>query len=210
MKIDLNNASWLNEPARHSVAPDAVRITTDPHTDFWQRTFYGFRNDNAHALLWDEPANVTLTARVQFEYRSLFDQCGLAVYIDSDCWFKASIEYHGQAFSRLGSVVTNHGYSDWATVDIPSRGEIWYRLSRRGPDFLIESSPDGNEFAQMRIFHLSKLGETTAEMGRTDPPNPPARPAGIGFYACSPLDSSFEAVFDHISIAPSIWRSHHE
>lgn len=210
MQIDLSQASWLNEPSRHSVTFDSVGITTDPHTDFWQRTYYGFRNDNAHAMLWDEPANVTLTSRVRFEYCSLFDQCGLAVYRDSDCWFKASIEYHDQAFSRLGSVVTNHGYSDWATVDIPSRGEIWYRLSRRGPDFLIESSDDGETFTQMRVFHLAALGETTVEMGRHDPPDPPAEPARIGFYACSPLDSSFEAVFDQIAIEPSVWRSHHE
>ena len=38
---------------------------------------------------------------------------------------KTSMEYepidaeHPQPFNRLGSVVTNHGFSDWATQDYP-------------------------------------------------------------------------------------------
>ncbi|TVR58464.1 MAG: DUF1349 domain-containing protein [Spirochaetaceae bacterium] len=208
MELDLTRAVWLNEPAVHSVTRTELRITTEPGTDFWQRTYYGFRNTNAHALLWSEIDNITLTVRVRFEYRSLFDQCGVAVYLSDDCWFKASIEYHDASFSRLGSVVTNHGYSDWATVDIRSRDEIWYRLSRRGPDFLIESSLTGTEFTQMRIFHLAALGETSAEMGHEDPPRTPSADAPIGFYACSPLDSSFTAVFDHVTREPTRWTPH--
>ncbi|TVQ96760.1 MAG: DUF1349 domain-containing protein [Spirochaetaceae bacterium] len=209
MQPDLTRATWLNEPAAHTVTSADVRITTDPGTDFWQRTYYGFRNTNAHALLWDEADNITLTVRVRFDYRSLFDQCGVAVYVSDNCWFKASIEYHDALFSRLGSVVTNHGYSDWATVDIPSCDQIWYRLSRRGPDFLIESSLTGTDFTQMRIFHLADLGDTTPEMGHEDPPRAPSTPAPIGLYACSPLDSSFSAVFDRFTLEPTRWASHH-
>ena len=42
------------------------------------------------------------------------------MYLNSDNWFKASIEYEDEKIQRLGSVVTNHGYSDWATTDISS------------------------------------------------------------------------------------------
>ena len=38
--------------------------------------------------------------------------------IDSENWLKASIEYENQSFQHLGSVVTNNGYSDWATTEI--------------------------------------------------------------------------------------------
>ena len=48
----------------------------------------------------------------------LFDQCGVVMYLDSENWLKASIEYENERFQRLGSVVTNLGYSDWATTDI--------------------------------------------------------------------------------------------
>ncbi len=208
MHADFSHATWLNEPATHNVSPTEVRITTDPGTDFWQRTYYGFRNTNAHALLWNESENISLTVRVRFDYQTLFDQCGVAIYLSDDCWFKASIEYHDASFSRLGSVVTNHGYSDWATIDIASCSEIWYRLSRRGPDFLIESSFTGADFRQMRIFHLAELGETTPQMGKQDPPAPPEKPVPMGLYACSPLDSSFTAVFDNLTVEPTLWQAH--
>ncbi|MBF4275518.1 DUF1349 domain-containing protein, partial [Vibrio anguillarum] len=146
---------------------------------------YGFRNENAPALLIDSKDNFTFTAKVSFTYQELFDQCGLIIYLDNENWFKASIEYENQSFSRLGSVVTNLGYSDWATTDIPLPKEIWYRLSRRGPDFLIESSFDGLVFNQMRIFHLHQLGETTIEMAKCNPPLPTQKVVSFGVYACS-------------------------
>jgi len=200
--------TWINEPKQHTVRDDTVTITTDPNTDLWQRTFYGFRPDNAHGLVVEARDNFTFSVRVQFEYLSRFDQCGVMIYLDSENWFKASIEYETVEFSRLGSVVTNLGYSDWATTDIPLPTHIWYRLNRRGPDFLIESSRDGVHFNQMRVFHLHKLGETTAEMGRADPPLPTTHPVNVGVYACSPTDSSFTAEFSNLTIGACTWRSH--
>ncbi len=170
--VNFTAGKWISEPKVSEVTSEFVSITTEPKTDFWQRSYYGFRNENAPALLIDSKDNFTFTAKVSFAYQQLFDQCGLIIYLDNENWFKASIEYENQSFSRLGSVVTNLGYSDWATTDIPLPKEIWYRLSRRGPDFLIESSFDGLVFNQMRIFHLHRLGETTIEMGKCNPPLP--------------------------------------
>ncbi len=208
----LHDAVWINEPRRHEITDHVVRIVTDPQTDLWQRSYYGFRNDNAPGLLLESAENFTFTVSVRFSYRRQFDQCGLLIYQDADSWFKASVEYESADFSRLGSVVTNHGHSDWATTDIDTPSEIRYRLSRRGPDFLVESSRDGGTddggFTQMRVFHLHCLGESTAEMGRSDPPLPPDRPVRFGVYACSPLDASFECVFDELRLESCLWESH--
>jgi regulation of enolase protein 1 (concanavalin A-like superfamily) len=159
-------------------------------------------------LLLESAENFSFTARATFTYRTQFDQCGLIIYQDSDNWFKASVEYENSDFSRLGSVVTNFGHSDWATTDITTPPEIWYRLSRRGPDFLIESSFDSVDFQQMRIFHLHQLGETTAAMGHLDPPASAAQSIQFGLYACSPLESSFTAVFDQFKLEPCRWLAH--
>jgi regulation of enolase protein 1 (concanavalin A-like superfamily) len=192
MNTNFLNAKWLNQPKIFDVNENCVQITTEPNTDLWQRTYYGFRNDNAPALLLKSDENFTLMVKASFSYRTRFDQCGLLIYLDSENWFKASVEYEDVDYSRLGSVVTNYGYSDWATTDIPTPAMVWYRLSRRGPDFLVESSEDGTTFQQMRIFHLHSLGETTVEMGQLDPPAPAKIPIRFGVYACSPLDSTFE------------------
>lgn len=206
--MDFSKAKWTNPPKQYTVSYDSVSITTEPETDLWQRSFYGFRNDNAPALQVETDQNFTFTSKASFQYNALFDQCGLIIYLDSQNWFKASIEYENEEFSRLGSVVTNSGYSDWATTDIPLPEHIWYRLSRRGPDFLIESSQDGQNFKQMRIFHLHRLGETTEAMGQSNPPPPAVGAVNVGVYACSPTQSSFTATFSGFRFEPCQWLAH--
>ena len=135
-----------------------MTIVTEPHTDLWQRTYYGFCNDNAPLLQAKTKERFfSFTVKTEFASKRRFDQCGIAVYLDGENWLKASIEYENEEYQRLGSVVTNGGYSDWATTDISaSVKEMWYRLSRRNSDYCIECSVDGIHFKQMRICHLSK------------------------------------------------------
>lgn len=206
--IDFTKGNWIHEPKTYKTTSEFVSITTEPETDLWQRSYYGFRNDNAPRLMLESDENFTFTVKVSFNYNKQFDQCGLLIYIDSDNWFKASIEYENEQYARLGSVVTNLGYSDWATTDIPLLNDMWYRLSRRGPDFLIESSVDGQVFKQMRIFHLHVLGDTTADMGKSNSPQSALKKISYGIYACSPQDSSFESTFSHMSLEPSQWLAH--
>lgn len=208
MEIDLTTAKWINQPNSSEITKNTLKIRTTPNTDFWQHTYYGFKNDNAPALLLESNTNFSFTSKVSFKYQNRFDQCGIIIYQNSDSWFKASIEYENNSFSRLGSVVTNNGYSDWATTDIPSTELIWYRLSRRGSDFLIEFSPEGIEFRQMRIFHLHNLGNTSTQMGELNPPKEPDLPIRFGLYACSPMDSSFEAKFSNLTLEECLWMAH--
>lgn len=122
-----------------------------------------------------------------------FDQCGIVMYLDSENWLKASVEYENERFSHLGSVVTNGGYSDWATTEIGSDESVmWYRLSRREDDYRIECSRDGVHFSQMRICHMEKGGGEIA----------------FGIYACSPEESSFIAVFSDFSLTECQWAAH--
>lgn len=185
---------WTRKPDHFTITQDQVEIITQPGTDLWQRTYYGFQNDNAPVLQVKTAEQFfSFTVKTQFASKRRFDQCGVALYLDSENWLKASIEYENEQFQRLGSVVTNHGYSDWATTDIPADiKQMWYRLSRRGSDYCLECSPDGEAFKQMRICHLWEgAGEVT-----------------FGIYACSPEQSSFQATFSHMEIGPCQWEAH--
>ena len=192
--MNLDHFTWINPPKTWLISQNKLSLTTEPETDFWQRTYYGFRNDNAHAFLTPVAEQTfSFSVRVAWLYQTLFDQCGIVLYEDSDNWCKASVEYDNPAFSRLGSVVTNLGYSDWATTDIDSAiTHMTYRLSRRGQDFLIENALDGNQFQQMRIFHM----------------HTPLEAVRIGVYACSPLKSSFETVFSDFQLGECTWEAH--
>ena len=195
MEFIPQNLSWTREPESCVVTPGRIEIVTRPHTDLWQRTYYHFRNDNAPVLQTEtEEKFFSFTVKADFsESGHRFDQCGVAVYLDSENWFKGSVEYENQEYQHLGSVVTNGGWSDWATTEIPaSVKSMWYRLSRREDDFCLECSEDGITFKQMRICHLH------AASGKIR----------FGVYACSPENSSFSAVFTDMALLPCQWKAH--
>ena len=194
MQFTKENLFWIRQPKEYSVTDEEIRIVTEPVTDLWQRTYYGFQNDNAPVLqMKTREKYFSFTVKTAFQSKWRFDQCGIVMYLDSENWLKASIEFENDQYQRLGSVVTNHGYSDWATTDIPaSIKEMWYRLSRRESDYCIESSEDGVTFKQMRICHLWEGAEEIA----------------FGVYACSPERSSFQATFTNMEITECKWLPH--
>ncbi len=192
--MDLAKMKWTRMPKYYSIKEDEITIITEPNTDLWQRTYYGFQNDNAPLLQFSTKEKYfSFVVKTEFASKKLFDQCGIILYLDSENWLKASIEYENETFQRLGSVVTNHGYSDWATTDIDaSIHTMWYRLSRRESDYCIECSSDGVNFHQMRICHLLEGADEIH----------------FGIYACSPSQSSFEAKFSHLQVMQCQWKKH--
>ena len=67
---------------------------------------------------------------------------------------------------------------------------MWYRISRRENDFCLENSIDGQNFKQLRIFHLFEAIENI----------------NIGLIACSPKNNSFKAIFSNIETTDCIWE----
>ena len=193
--MDLKKLKWTREPKNYEISENKVLITTDAHTDLWQRTYYHFQNDNAPVLqLETDERFFSFVVKTDFENsHHRFDQCGIVLHLDAENWLKASVEYENDAFQHLGSVVTNYGYSDWATTEIPSTVKtMWYRLSRREDDYCIECSEDGAHFRQMRICHLHQGNGTIR----------------FGIYACSPENSSFTAAFTDFAVTACMWKAH--
>lgn len=194
MKIKKDQWTWIREPENYQIEDDIIEINTEPHTDLWQRTYYNFINDNAPVLQVSTTEKYfSFIVKTSFDTRQRFDQCGVVMYLNSDNWLKGSIEYENDIFQHLGSVVTNQGYSDWATTEIDvTIKSMWYRLSRRENDFCVECSEDGIKFKQMRICHMHEAKDEVQ----------------CGIYACSPEDSSFKAIFTHMQFTDCQWPAH--
>lgn len=194
MKFDIKQLKWTREPNSYTIHDNKIEIITKPHTDLWQRTYYHFRNDTAPVLqMSTDEKYFSFVVKTEFESHHRFDQCGVVMYLDSENWLKGSIEYENEEFQHLGSVVTNNGYSDWATTAIAASVKtMWYRLSRREDDFCIECSSDGVAFSQMRICHMEAVKHDIQ----------------FGIYACSPEDSSFKAVFTEMAMMECQWLAH--
>lgn len=194
MKLNTNLLTWTREPEHYTITEDRVEIITQPCTDLWQRTYYHFRNDNAPLLqMKTDEHYFSFVVKTNFETKHRFDQCGIVMYLDSENWIKASIEYENKDIQRLGTVVTNHGYSDWSSTDIDaSIQSMWFRLSRRENDFCVENSIDGINYHQMRICHMFDVTEIVP----------------FGIYACSAENSSFKSIFTHMEITDCQWSAH--
>ncbi len=194
MRVNAKKMQWLRAPRQFTVVEDRVEMFTEPHTDLWQRTYYHFRNDNAPVLqMTTAEKYFSFVVKAAFDTKRRYDQAGVVMYLDSDNWLKASIEYENDRIQRMGSVVTNNGYSDWASVDVDaSIKAMWFRLSRRENDFCIENSVDGETFKQMRICHMFNVKDEIR----------------FGIYACSPEHSSFRALFTDMEMTDCKWLAH--
>lgn len=186
--MNFSDFKWINKPSNFSISEDKIEIITDNKTDFWQNTHYGFVNKNGHFLYCEKEAGFEFETGFEFVGKNRYDQTGLMVMTDEENWVKCSIEYENEEFSRLGSVVTNFAYSDWATQDVPSdTNSIFYKMrvlkpnstvkNPSGCDIEIYFSLEGKEYKQLRICHLHKPFESIK----------------FGFYACSPSGKNFKS-----------------
>lgn len=194
MEFNINELKWIRKPKDYSISDKKIEIITEPHTDLWQRTYYHFINDNAPVLqISTDERYFSFVVKTEFKSKKRFDQCGIVMYLDSENWLKASVEFENEKFQHLGSVVTNNGYSDWSTTEIDaSIKSMWYRFSRREDDYCIECSFDGITYKQMRICHMHKANNIIQ----------------FGIYACSPETSSFKATFTNFKITKCMWNAH--
>jgi regulation of enolase protein 1 (concanavalin A-like superfamily) len=178
---------WLYPPHIWSLEGGRLTLYPDAQTDYWQRTHYGFQNDNGHFFYTEVKEDFTLTAKARFTPLHQYDQAGLMVRISPDFWLKTSIEFEPEQPNRLGAVVTRCGYSDWSTQDISKKvGEYQLRVQRVSDDYLVEYRQfDRDRWSQIRMTHLENLQGAAIQ---------------CGLYACSPKEGGFKAEFEILDL----------
>jgi len=176
---------WHCEPKNWKIEDNQLQIATDPATDFWQKTHYGFRADNGHFLAADLSGDFVLETHVHCDFKNQYDQAGLMVRISESCWVKTSVELEPDEPNKLGAVVTNHGYSDWSTQDVAdSFTDFKLRIIREGSTYIVQYYHEvSNAWVQIRMFHLFDQPVVKA-----------------GLYCCSPKNNGFVSYFDYLNI----------
>lgn len=183
---------WLNPPPAWSGDASRLEVATALETDFWQATFYGFHRNSGHAWLAPVSGDFSLSARVTGDYRTLYDQAGLMLYLGETEWIKAGIEFTDGLMHF--SVVVTHGASDWSVIPLPDAGPtdvLRARLTRHDDAVRVQYA----------------IGAMDWQMARLAPF--PAGDARAGVMACSPQREGFRAVFEDIAIGPPIARQLH-
>ena len=110
MIFEKKNLFWIREADQSEVTDDRIIIYTHPKADLWQRTYYGFQNDSAPVLqMKTSEKYFSFIVKTEFDTKARFDQCGIVVYLDSENWIKASIEYKMSSTSGLAVLLQTMG-----------------------------------------------------------------------------------------------------
>lgn len=181
----IKNFTWYNDPRNVCFIEEGLLIETKPQTDFWQSAAYHFYKDDGHLFAENRASNFVLSGKWRFAQIKDSAQCGLMVRSDQQNWIKVGLLSPNPLYPQLGVVAANQGASDWSVVDLPPAvNELWFKIRRRGCDFVIYYSLDGANYVQIRMLHLPKTANVMA----------------AGAYACSPKNESFECVLEEIEL----------
>lgn len=185
--------SWRpSAPRAARLEPRGLVVQPSPDTDQWARTHYGFEHTNAQQLGVDVTGDFVAITRLTMLPRLQYDQAGLFIFYDNDTWLKASCEYIPGGPHKLGSVVTQHGFSDWATAPVSETAggaaglSFQFRVARLADAFLVHSRrADGEPWFLSRLARL---------------PRDAAAPCRVGLYACCPTGDGGAAVFHSLEV----------
>lgn len=175
---------WYNPPSHWTASDETIVVRTDPKTDFWRKTHYGFMRDNGHFYFQAVRGNFVAEVKVTGGYASLYDQAGLMLRSDETTWMKCGIEFvDGQ---QQASVVVTRDYSDWSVVPLTNApSSIWLRVTHQAGDLDVQYSLDGADYSMLRIAHLSV-----------------AESLQVGVMCASPEGAGFEVSFESLVIRP--------
>jgi uncharacterized protein len=176
---------WLNEPREWNAEGRNLSLMTEDKTDFWQMTFYGWRNDNGHFYYREVEGDFTAEVAFSADYRAQYDQAGLMLRHGPTQWIKAGVEFaHGRA---VVSAVYTQELSDWAIgPEVPVSGRLHLRFTRKGNAFCVQWREAG-KFQTLRLGAFSGKGA-----------------AMVGPMACSPVEGGLKVRFEDFTIGPAI------
>ena len=182
---NIKDFDWYNEPQNVEFLEEGIFVTAAPQTDFWQSIDYKFFKDNGHFFATSYSGDFTLAGKWHFPVIKDSAQCGIMARFDAQNWIKVGLLSPNPYSPQIGVVVSFQGASDWSTVALPAEVKnLWLKIRRRGCDFLVYYSLDGNKYSQIRMLHFSKNQKDMK----------------VGAYACSPKGESFECVLVDVAV----------
>ena len=142
---------WRCEPASWRGLPDGIELRTNPKTDFWRHTHYGFVRDDGHLYYEHAEGDLEIEATVDGDYRDQYDQAGVMLRVDDETWVKCGIEFVDGR--ELISAVVTRGYSDWSVSPRreEDRGRPLRIVARRKGDVVTVLHGDEGEEQLLRL-----------------------------------------------------------
>ncbi len=148
---------WLNE-SQIITSENEVAIYAPGHTDWFRNPIP--ENGTLSAPVADAPffytevtGDFVFKAKVQPNFRTVYDACALMVIENDVLWTKAAFEKSDFGTTAAVCVVTNEMSDDANGCDI-NQDYVWLEIARVGDVFCTLYSLDGEEYHMVRLFHL--------------------------------------------------------
>ena len=182
----IKNFNWINEPQNVEFIEKGLLITTKPQTDFWQNSAFNISKNDGHFFACIKEGDFSLSAKWFFEKNIASAQCGILVSSDAKNWIKAGLLSMNDELPQIGVVVANNGACDWSVIDLEKNTKtIYFKIKRKGANFIVFYSLDGNEYKQIRLINHLHIRQVI----------------DVGAYACSPKETSFDCILEEIDIS---------
>lgn len=178
--VNLEEMTWLCKPRLYLLDKDRIVIETEPFTDLRPAGM------SAEAVELKLPARGSFCFRVktQFVYRNVFDQCGLILYEGDRRKAIIFTQRRDDETTRLQCIVFHQERGDISVRDIGSAIDtMLYRIWYRSGAVRIQYSFNTEKFSDLREFWLDLEDD---------------KEPGIGIFACSPANSSFDCTFSEM------------
>lgn len=158
-KLDFQHFQWLNESditfengKMIMYAPEGSDFFCSHKVASKEGTTPESRT-NAPFFYTEVTGDFVMKAKVELEFKDVYDSATLMVMQDLNLWGKLCFEYTEFDTHAAVSVVTN-GFSDDANGNNVEGNELWLQITRVGQSFAFHYSIDGKRYDMVRYFHL--------------------------------------------------------
>ena len=190
--MEVGEPHWRNPPPFFEKRGETLVVRTGEKTDYWNRTFYGFKNGNGHLFAHRVQGDFSAVAEFAADYRNLYDQAGLMIHVDDRTWLKAGTEFTDGA-PHFSVVATREDQSDWSMMPLTgaAAGTVTMRVTRHAEAIRVQVM-QGAAWQLVRLAFLP-MPETVE----------------VGPMCCSPTGAGLEVRFARFEIGPPISRELH-
>lgn len=189
--INPKTLKWVHKPEMYIVKENKIILETEPHTDLIR----GGSSAEAIELAVVPKGSFCFTAKVEYKYSAMFDQCGLTVYRGDERYAVVSTQYRDKEIQRLQTTVFHDGVGDRSMRDIGSLiRQMYYRIWYRSGACTLQYSFNGKVYTDLRKFIIPYEDNLIK----------------IGIFACSPGDSYFDCTFSNMILEEHKEETRHE
>ncbi len=148
---NMQDFEWINEAEEYNIEDGSLTITAPGQSDFFINPVDGQMSNSAPVLYLPVWGDFVATTKVVPDLSEIWNATALMVFIDDTHWIKFAFENSDATGPSIVSVTTRGSSDDANGVVLAGRPEVWLKLIRKGNNYAMHWSADGQEYKMARL-----------------------------------------------------------